>query len=230
MADTATATPVTTPAPAAAVTATTAASPAVTTPAAVATTTTPPTLLDGIIPKTEAAKTEPAKEAAKVESVKHDYSKLEIPKDSLLSATHKEKIAAFASKHSLSPDVAQEVLKQQSADLKEYVDSQVKAYEGVKQKWADELKADPRFAGDKLAEYNKGATEVLNKYGSPELMQMLQESGYAYKKEVASLLSNIYAAMKPDKMVLPGAKSTAPAQDMSPEAMAKRMFPKSNHV
>jgi len=200
----------------------------VTTPPPAATPAPAPTLLDPIKP--EAAKADATKEAPKTEPVKHDYSKLEMPKDSLLPATHKEKIAAFASKHSLSPEVAQELANAQSAELKQYVDSQVKAYEGVKQKWADELKANPKFGGDRLAEYNKGATEVLNKYGSPALMKMLQESGYAYKVEVAELLSNIYAAMKPDKMVMPGANGAGPARDMSPDAVAKRMFNKSQHV
>ena len=195
-----------------------------------------PTLLDGVVPKAgepvkpEAPKAEPVKDAPKTEPVKADYSKLEVPKDSLFPATHKEKIAAFASKHSLSPEVAQEVMKQQSQDLKEYVDTQVKGYEATKQKWADELKAHPKFGGDQLAAYNQGATEVLNKYGTPELMKSLQETGFAYKVEVAQFLSNIWNAMKPDKMVAPGTRNSPGQADMSQEAVAKRMFPKSNHV
>lgn len=194
-----------------------------------------PTLLDGVLPvakpAAEAPKPEATKEVPKAEPPKPaDYSKLEVPKDSLLPATHKEKIAAFASKHSLSPEVAQEVLKQQSMDIKEYVDTQVKAYEDTKKSWADALKAHPKFSGDQLAEYNRGATEVLNKYGTPELMKSLQESGFAYRVEVAQFLSNIWSAMRSDKMVLPGTKTAPNAQDQSPEAMAKRMFPNSKHV
>lgn len=239
MAEVAAFTPAVSAAPAPSVSGSTAPAATVTpaaTPVPTQTTSTGGTLLDALKPqepaKADAAKADPAKAdpAKPAEVAKADYSKLEMPKDSLLPATHKEKIAAFASKHSLSPEVAQEVLKSQSADLKEYVDSQVKAYDGLKQTWVDALKAHPKFGGDKLAEYNKGATEVLNKYGSPELMKMLQESGYAYKVEVAELLSNISNAMKPDKMVAPGAGAGAGGKDMSMDAIAKRMFNKSNHV
>jgi len=184
-----------------------------------------PSLLDPIKPP------EAAKEPAKVEQPKPaDFSKLEMPKDSLLPATHKEKIAAFASKHSLSPEQAQEVIKQQSADFKEYVDSQVKAYEGVKTGWADALKAHPKYGGERLAETNKGATEVLNRFAPPSLMKALQESGFAYRVDVVEMLDNIYQTMKPDKMVAPGAKTQASTLDNSDQARAKRLFPNSHHV
>lgn len=186
-------------------------------PATPATTDTkPPTLLDGV--KGAEVKTEPAKVEIKYE--------LKAPEKSLLPATHSEKIAAIAKAQGLSNEQAQALYDAESAHFSEYVDTAVKKEQAKVATWKDELVKDPAFAGDKLAEYNTGATELINKYGSPELMKLLQESGYAYKKEVATFLQKLHNAHRPDKIVAPGAPAAKPGErDNSPEAMAARLFP-----
>lgn len=172
-----------------------------------------PTLLDGVV-KAELPKVD----------IKYD---LKAPEKSLLPATHADKIVSLAKERGLSNEQAQAVYEAESAHFKEYVDSAIKAEEAKIAKWKEELKQHPNFAGEKLAEFNTGATEVINKYGTPELMKLLQESGYAYKMEVATFLQKIHNAMKPDKIVAPGAPTAKPGErDNSFDGMAARMFGK----
>ena len=171
-----------------------------------------PTLLDGV------------KEAVKPPSeIKYE---LKAPEKSLLPAAHAEKIVSLAKERGLSNEQAQAVYDAESAHFKEYVDTAIKAEQEKVTKWKDELVKDPLFAGEKLAEYNTGATELLNKYGDAELMKLLQDSGFAYHKSVARFLQKISKASAPDKIVTPGAPPAKPGErDNSPDAMAARLFP-----
>lgn len=177
----------------------------------------PATLLGDLKPAD--AKAEPAKPV----EIKYD---LKAPEKSLLPATHAEKIVSLAKERGLSNEQAQAVYDAESAHFKEYIDAAVKAEEAKIAGWKDELTRNPKFAGEKLAEFNAGATEVINKYGSPGLLKLLQESGYAYKTEVAEFLQKIHTAMRPDKIAAPGAPAAKPGErDNSHEAVAARMFP-----
>lgn len=201
-------------APAAAATPAAPVTPAATVPTPVAPTAAP-TLLDGV------------KEAVKADAPKVEIKyELKAPEKSLLPAAHAEKIVSLAKERGLSNEQAQAVYDAESAHFKEYVDTAIKAEQEKVTKWKDELVKDPSFAGDKLAEYNAGATELLNKYGDPELMKLLQDSGFAYHKSVARFLQKLHNASKPDKIAAPGAPPAKPGErDNSPEAMASRLFP-----
>jgi hypothetical protein len=213
--------PATVPTPAAAVT------PAVTPAQTVPTPATPPavpaaeskpaTLLGDLKPAD--VKAEPQKPA----EIKYE---LKAPEKSLLPATHAEKIVALAKERGFSNEQAQAVYEAESAHFKEYVDTAVQAEQKKVAGWKDDLMKDPSFSGDKLAEYNTGATELINKYGDPELMKLLQDTGFAYHKSVARFLQKVHNASKPDKVVAPGAPAAKPGErDNSFDAVAARMFP-----
>lgn len=178
----------------------------------------------GDMPKTEPAKADATKaEPVKPAEIKYE---LKMPDKSLLPATHTEKIASFAKERGLSNEHAQAVLDMQSEHLKEYVDANVKAYNDRINGWTEELKVHPKFGGDKLPELDRGATEVLNKYGPKGLIEEFQASGYSRNPKVMELLWNIHQAMKPDKIVQPGAPAAKPGErDNSYDAVAERMFP-----
>jgi len=173
-----------------------------------------PSLLSAEQPKV----TEPVKEAPKPPA----EIKLTVAKDSLLQQAQVDKIAAFARERGLSQEVAQAAADMQAAQIKEFADGHVKAWNDRVASWEKELQAHREFGGDKLKEFDAGATEVVMKYGGESMMKMLKESGYGKHPEVAQFLWNIHKAMRPDKIVTPQAPSTKERPDL-----AERLFPSS---
>jgi len=160
---------------------------------------------------------EPAKEPAKPAEIK-----LTLPKDSVLQQAQVDKIAAFARERGLSQEVAQAALEMQAAQVKEVVDGHLQGWKDRVAGWEKELQANKEFGGEKLKEFDAGATEVVMKYGGDKMMAFLKESGYSKHPDVAQFLWNIHKAMRPDKIVAPQAGSTAEKADL-----AERLFPSS---
>jgi hypothetical protein len=160
---------------------------------------------------------EPAKEPAKPVEIK-----LTLPKDSVLQQAQVDKIAAFARERGLSQEVAQATLEMQAAQVKEVVDGHLQGWKDRVAGWEKELQANKEFGGEKLKEFDAGATEVVMKYGGDKMMAFLKESGYSKHPDVAQFLWNIHKAMRPDKIVAPQAGSTAEKADL-----ADRLFPSS---
>lgn len=106
----------------------------------------------------------------------------------------------------LSQDEADKVLSKMAPLIAE---RQVEQIEAVQAKWADESKADKEFGGDKLEENIAIAKGALEKFGSPELNQLLKETGAGNNPEIIRLLYRVGKATGEDKVV-PGSHG-APA-------------------
>lgn len=171
-----------------------------------------PSLLTPDKPQVEAPKQETPKAPAEI--------KLTLPKDSLLTQSHVDKIAAIARERGLSQEVAEAVMKSQAEQLKEFADGHVKAWQDRVTGWEKELRAHKEFGGEKLKEFDAGASEVVMKYGGENMLKLLKESGYGKNPEVAQFLWNIHKAMRPDKIVAPQAQSTG-----DKPGLAERLFP-----
>lgn len=214
MADTATA-PATIPPPAAA------AAPAPSAPAAPAPAAAqpqqPPSQPSLLTPETP-KQGEPTKEAPKQPPAE---IKLTLPKDSVLQQAQVDKIAAFARERGLSQEVAQAALEMQAGQAKEILDGHVKAWGERVAGWEKELRAHKEFGGEKLKEFDQGASEVVMKYGGQEMMKLLNESGYGKHPQVAQFLWNLHKAMRPDKIVTP----KAPSVSAEKADLADRLFP-----
>lgn len=214
-ADTATATATPAATPAAPASAPPAALPAAQAPAV--STQQPPSQPSLLTPDT-AQKGEPTKEAPKQQPPAE--IKLTLPKDSVLQQAQADKIAAFARERGLSQEVAQAALELQAGQMKEFADTHVKAWQDRVSGWEKELQAHQEFGGEKLKEFDAGASEVVTKYGGAGMMKLLKESGYAKNPEVAQFLWNIHKAMRPDRIVASKAPSTGERPDL-----AERLFP-----
>jgi len=160
---------------------------------------------------------EPAKEAPKPPA----EIKLTLPKDSVLQQAQVDKIAAFARERGLSQEVAQAALEMQAGQTKEILDGYNKAWGERVAGWEKELRAHKEFGGERLKEFDQGASEVVMKYGGQEMMKLLNESGYGKHPQVAQFLWNLHKAMRPDKIVTPKAPSVAGEK---PD-LADRLFP-----
>ena len=88
------------------------------------------------------------------------------------------------------------------------------------QAWVDAAKADTEIGGDKLPESLGLAKTVLDKFGSPELRELLNASRLGNNPEVIRLLSKVGRAISDDSRVSTG----TPPQSVS-SSKAKVLFP-----
>lgn len=98
----------------------------------------------------------------------------------------------------LSNDKAQKLIDKLSPVLEA---RQLARIEAVKQEWQDTSKADKEFGGDKLNENLAYAKQALDKFGSPELKKMLNETGLGNNPEVIRFFYRAGKAISSDTIV-----------------------------
>lgn len=87
------------------------------------------------------------------------------------------------------------------------------------QEWASEVKADKEIGGDKLNENLAVAKKALNQFGSPELTQMLNDTGLGNHPELVRAFYKAGKAISEDKFV-PAKSAPGTIQDR-----ASKLYP-----
>ena len=98
---------------------------------------------------------------------------------------------------------------------------QAEAHTKLVESWTEAVKSDKELGGDKLAENLGVARKALDAFGTPELRDVLNATGFGNHPEVIKAFYKIGKAISEDRFVTGGAKG--PETDM-----AKRMFPSMN--
>ncbi len=98
---------------------------------------------------------------------------------------------------------------------------QVEAHTKRVESWVEEVKADKELGGDKLTENLSVARKALDTFGTPELMDVLNGSGFGSHPAVVRAFYKIGKAISEDGFVKGSPKG--PETDI-----AKRMFPTMN--
>ena len=91
------------------------------------------------------------------------------------------------------------------------------------------VKADPILGGKDgaaLVETVALADKVLDKFGTPELRNMLSKTGYGNHPELVRIFRRIGETLKDDSVILNGRDTGGnPNKGKTPEERAARMFP-----
>lgn len=128
-------------------------------------------------------------------------------------------IGAFsdvAKELNLSQDAAQKLLDKMAPTLQARQAEQISA---LKTSWAESATADKEYGGDRLGENLGIAKAALDKFGTPELRTLLNESGMGNHPEVIRFMYRAGKAISEDGVVTGG--SAIPAVNDP----AKRLFP-----
>lgn len=111
-----------------------------------------------------------------------------------------------------------------------YIAAQTKAQEGMKaawetrkQEWISSVKNDEEIGGAKFGESVKIANRALDKYGSKELRQMLEDTGLNNHPEVARLFTRIGRTLMEDSIAGTGVGPTG--NTSSEESVLRSMYP-----
>ena len=127
--------------------------------------------------------------------------KLELPKETNLSNSDKERIADYAKKQGLSQEAAQDLLNKENLARNEFVETLAKERENQASEWVDEVKNDKEIGGDNYESSVKYAQRAAAKFGTKDFLNVLNESGYGNHPEVVRTLARIGKAMSDDKIV-----------------------------
>jgi hypothetical protein len=115
-----------------------------------------------------------------------------------------------AKKAGLTQDKAQELLETMAPILATRQQEQITA---VQQGWIEAAKSDKEFGGDKFQENLGKAKQALEKFGSPELRTLLDQTGMGSHPEVIRLLGRVANALAEDKIVTGGPPTTGGISD-----------------
>ena len=157
---------------------------------------------------TETQATEPA--------VPESYD-LQMPEGVALDQEAATEFTAIAKELKLDQATAQKFADVGAKMAQRQADNHAKLVES----WTESVKTDKEIGGDKLAENLGIARKALDTFGTPELRDVLNATGFGNHPAVIKAFYKIGQAISEDRFVTGGAKG--PETDM-----AKRMFPSMN--
>ncbi len=143
-------------------------------------------------PKEGEAVTKPA------EPIKYD---LKLPKDALVDKTDLERIEAEAKARGLSPEEAQSILDRENSTLASFAEKQKKQNEEIVSGWRKAVETDKEIGGADFGKNAELAKRAVDRFGSPEFKQALEETGLGSHPELVRVFLRIGKAMDNDSFV-----------------------------
>jgi hypothetical protein len=124
----------------------------------------------------------------------------------------------------LSQEAAQKVADLGALQAQRWAEQQQQAMQTAQAEWVDQVKSDKEIGGDALTENLSVAKSALARFGTPELTQLLDESGLGNHPEMIRAFHRIGKSISDDVIVAGGRGTNQPPDP------AKRLYDKSNLV
>lgn len=156
----------------------------------------------------------PVKEETPAPAVVEDF-KLEVSKDSGLTENDALEVVALAKEAGLSKEVAQKLLDNRAAQLKNVFEAQKTDYENKISSWKKELENDPEIGGANFKTSILQANIILDKFASPKLRKDLDSTGLGNHPELVRFIARLGKEFSTnDTMVKGGNSFAAPARSI----------------
>lgn len=146
-------------------------------------------------------------EDSKDDSKDESEFNLKMPENTKLSEADRERIAAYAKEQGLSKEAAQKLLKSESEARDQYFNGLQERHKEMVQEWASQAKQDKELGGENFGKNLEFAKRAVQRFGTPALMEKLNETGYGSHPEVVRVFSRIGRAMADDSLVRSGHQS-----------------------
>lgn len=121
-----------------------------------------------------------------------------------------------------SQETAQKLVDLHFAQIKAMQEAQEKAKAETLAQWAKEIRADKDIGGPNVLQNLLPGTRLIDRFGSPDLKELLQESGLDRHPAVVRFLVAVGREFSEDRWADGGKRG--PAGVMTPEAVAKQIF------
>ena len=178
-------------------------------------------------PTQEPGKDEPAKEPEKEPEPKPaapEKYEFAMPEGFVVDEAAVEAVTPILKELNCSQETAQKLVDLHFAQIKAMQEAQEKAKAETLAKWAKEIRADKDIGGPNVLQNLLPGTRLLNKFGSPALTELLQQTGLDRHPAVAKFLVAVGREFTEDRWADGGKRG--PAGVRTPEAVAKQIFDK----
>lgn len=119
----------------------------------------------------------------------------------------------------LTQDAAQKLVDFQAARVQADVQKQVDAFDQLKTDWREQSVNDKEFGGDKFDENVKLAQSAVNKFGTPELKQLMEDYGVGNHPEMLRFMVKVGKLTAED---VPGSTGSA---GQAPKDVVSTLYP-----
>jgi len=134
-----------------------------------------------------------------------EYADFTVPEGVALNTEAVDELKTFAKEKNLSQEETQKLVDLGAKTVQKVEAGYREHVAKAQAEWAEASKTDKEFGGDNLAENIAVAKKALDTFGSPELSQMLKESGLGNHPEVIRAFYRMGKAVSEDRLV-PGGK------------------------
>lgn len=167
----------------------------------------------------QTAEDKPTTEADKpAEPVAPEKYDLQMPEGVELDSVAADEFTTIAKELKLTQDQAQK-LAGVAASMQQ---RQAEAHARTVESWVESVKTDKEIGGDKLNENLAVARKAMESFGSPELKDVLNMTGFGNHPAIIKAFYKIGQAISQDQIVV-GKPNQGPVDDV-----AKKMFPNMN--
>lgn len=136
---------------------------------------------------------------------------LKLPENTTLTKEYVDKVASFAKENGLTPAQAQKVLERDHAYFAETQKSAKENFEKQIGDWEKQVQEDKTLGGDNFAANMEFAKRGFEKFSTPELKKILNQSGYGSHPEVVRMFFAIGKAMSDDSFHKGGGTKAEPS-------------------
>lgn len=165
----------------------------------------------------KAGDTKPADEAKAVE-----YTDFTMPEGVTLKGEALDELKAFAKEKGLSQEDAQKLVDMGAKQSQGFATQLAEQAKAQATEWASQTQSDKEIGGDALPENLAAAKQALDRFGSPELKSLLNQSGLGNHPEVVRFMVKAGKAISEDGRLVTG---SAGQGDRSQTPIENRIYP-----
>lgn len=126
---------------------------------------------------------------------------LKLPDGSALDAAHLDSLSTYAKELGLSQEQAQKFVERDAALVGSIRERDQAKWNDMVKNWGEQSKQDPEIGGEKFTVNAQAAQRALDKFGTPALRKMLNDTGAGNHPELVRVFARIGQAIADDKIV-----------------------------
>lgn len=142
-----------------------------------------------------------------------EYTDFAVPEGVEMDAEVLDNFKGIAKELGIPQEAAQKLIDLQASLETKRSAAAEQAQAAQKQQWADQVKADPELGGANFDKTVETAIKAVEQYGTPELRDLLSETGLGNHPLMVQFCHRIGKAMSEDNLVMGGSQATK----LSPE-------------
>lgn len=137
-------------------------------------------------PEQEAAEGDKTEEGSDDEpkGAPEQYEEFKVPEGYTVDDKALEEFVEFAKGRDMTQDQAQEILDYYTKNLETMFSQQAEAWENTRKEWVESARSDKEFGGQRFQENLKHVSSAMKQFGTPELRQVLNDSGLGDNPEL----------------------------------------------